>query len=92
MFVVEMLVEAGRGINASRIARPHFIAKGRDGGPSAAIVVQERIKDVEGVFGRLAAGERAEFHRQKWPGFADADGEFLASPLKIQPSYEERAS
>ena len=78
-----MLIEADHGISASGIAGANFVAKGSDGSLSAAVVVEKGVKDVEGVFRRLASGKGAELHRQEWTGFADADGEFLLRALKV---------
>ena len=87
-----MLIQAGHGISASGIAGANFFAKGCDGGLSAAVVVEKGVKDVEGVFRRLASGKGAELHRQEWAGFADANGEFLLYALKVYPFDGERAS
>ena len=92
MFVAKMPVEARDGINASGITGANFVAKGGDRGLGTTVVMQERVKHVEGIFGRLTTGEGAKFQRQKWPGFADADSEFLVRALKVQPSHDEGAS
>ena len=61
MFVTKMLVETVNGIGTGGIAGTDFLAKRGHRGLCAAIVMEQRVKNIEGIFWRLPTGKGAKF-------------------------------
>ena len=92
MFVTKMLVETVNGIGTGGIAGTDFLAKRGHRGLCAAIVMEQRVKNIEGIFRRLPTGKGAKLHREKWPGFADANGKMLLQrAVEIHPGHFDPA-
>src|SRR6267143_398724 len=50
-----------------------------------AIVVQDRIEDIECILWLLSASKGAQFHDEKWTNFANVCDKILVCAVKIWP-------